>query len=282
MGALCELLNLLFGKIQWLDKAYLPCFEDRPASNSQKNNPSDSVHTGSLWRDLPAEYGHWKNVHRRFCRWRGKEILEKILAVLIELADFKWLLSLFSFEILVQKQRQLCFNCARLFAILVKTPLTRACFVFFSKKLRSCLVVRGHSRGSIRKYTWHLLLIVFRSDFFVTDATVTDCSISEVLIAKFNAEYLLADRGYCTYSIIKFGLQAGMTLENPPKKKRKVLRNYEKYIYKPRHLIENIFLHLKRWRDVATRYAKNAASFVAAMQIRCVEALLTTRSRSCR
>ena len=26
------------------------------------------LHTGAPWRDLPAEYGDWKNTHRRFCR----------------------------------------------------------------------------------------------------------------------------------------------------------------------------------------------------------------------
>ncbi|MEW6534362.1 MAG: IS5/IS1182 family transposase, partial [Candidatus Auribacterota bacterium] len=30
------------------------------------------------------------------------------------------------------------------------------------------------------------------------------------------------------------------------------------------------FLHLKRWRGIATRYAKNAASYLAAVQISCV------------
>ncbi|MDR2838208.1 MAG: IS5/IS1182 family transposase, partial [Azonexus sp.] len=33
---------------------------------------------------------------------------------------------------------------------------------------------------------------------------------------------------------------------------------------------ENAFLHLKRWRGIATRYAKNAASFLAIVQIRCL------------
>ncbi|MDR2093843.1 MAG: IS5/IS1182 family transposase, partial [Azoarcus sp.] len=36
------------------------------------------------------------------------------------------------------------------------------------------------------------------------------------------------------------------------------------------YVIENAFLHLKRWRGIATRYAKNVASFVAAVQIRCI------------
>jgi transposase len=34
--------------------------------------------------------------------------------------------------------------------------------------------------------------------------------------------------------------------------------------------VENAFMHLKRWRGIATRYAKNLASFRAAVQIRCI------------
>ncbi|MCL2791394.1 MAG: IS5/IS1182 family transposase, partial [Desulfobulbus sp.] len=32
----------------------------------------------------------------------------------------------------------------------------------------------------------------------------------------------------------------------------------------------NAFLYLKQWRGIATRYAKNATSFLAAIQIRCI------------
>ena len=83
-------------------------------------------------------------------------------------------------------------------------------------------------------------------------------------------EYLLADRGYDTDAIIQHALQAEMTPVIPPKKNRNVLRNYDKDIYKLRHLVENAFLHLKKQRGIATRYAKNVASFVAAVQIRCI------------
>jgi hypothetical protein len=37
-----------------------------------------------------------------------------------------------------------------------------------------------------------------------------------------------------------------------------------------RFLAENAFLHLKRWRGITTSYAENVASFVAAVQIRCI------------
>jgi transposase len=49
-----------------------------------------------------------------------------------------------------------------------------------------------------------------------------------------------------------------------------VLRPYDKHLYRHRHLVENAFMHLKHWRGIATRYAKNLASFLAAVQIRCI------------
>ncbi len=47
-------------------------------------------------------------------------------------------------------------------------------------------------------------------------------------------------------------------------------RIIDKDIYKLRHVVENTILYLKRWRGIATRYAKNTASFLAAVQIRCM------------
>lgn len=47
-------------------------------------------------------------------------------------------------------------------------------------------------------------------------------------------------------------------------------RAYDKALDKLRPLVENAFLHLKRWRGIATRYAINVSSFVAAVQILCL------------
>lgn len=64
-------------------------------------------------------------------------------------------------------------------------------------------------------------------------------------------------------------ISQGMEVVIPTKKNRKVQRKYDEYLYELRHLVENAFLHLKQWRDIATRYAKNAASSVAAVHIKC-------------
>ncbi|MGB0719430.1 MAG: transposase, partial [Bdellovibrionales bacterium] len=77
-------------------------------------------------------------------------------------------------------------------------------------------------------------------------------------------------KAYDTDAILEQCAKQGIVPVIPPKKNRKHKRDYDKDIYKLRHLVENAFLHLKQWRDIATRYAKNTTSFVAAVQIRCI------------
>ena len=104
----------------------------------------------------------------------------------------------------------------------------------------------------------------------ITEGTRADCTQAATLIEGIDAENLIADRGYDTDEIIDKARTAGMEVVIPPKKNRKEQRQYDEYLYKLRHLIENAFLHLKRWRGVATRYAKNSSSFLAAVHIRCI------------
>jgi transposase len=56
----------------------------------------------------------------------------------------------------------------------------------------------------------------------------------------------------------------------PARKHRKEPRAHDAHLYKMRHLVENAFLRLKQWRGIATRYAKNTASYLAAVHIRCL------------
>jgi transposase len=48
--------------------------------------------TGVPWRDLLPDYGDQSNTHRRFIRWRDKDIWEKLLKVLIDDPYYEWLM----------------------------------------------------------------------------------------------------------------------------------------------------------------------------------------------
>ena len=81
---------------------------------------------------------------------------------------------------------------------------------------------------------------------------------------------LLADRGCDTNEIIDYCEKNEIEAVIPPKRNRIVQREYDEYIYKLRHLVENAFLKLKQWRGVATRYAKTTSAFVGAVTVRCL------------
>jgi transposase len=78
------------------------------------------------------------------------------------------------------------------------------------------------------------------------------------------ADTLLADKAYdADVRVIEPLLAAGKTPLIPPRGHRKVQRDYDRDLYKERHLIENFFCRLKQFRAIATRYDKRAINFLA-------------------
>ena len=104
----------------------------------------------------------------------------------------------------------------------------------------------------------------------VTEGTVADCTQALSLIEGIDAQCLLADKACDTNEIIAGATELGMDLVIPPKSNRKEQRDYDRVLYKLRHLVENGFLEFKQWRGIATRYAKRTASYLAACQLRAV------------
>ena len=102
----------------------------------------------------------------------------------------------------------------------------------------------------------------------LTRGTVADCSQALSLIEGIEAQCLLADKAYDTNAFIAAALKKEMEPVIQPKSNRKEKREYDRTLYKLRHLVENGFLEFKQWRGIATRYAKRAASYLAACQLR--------------
>lgn len=61
------------------------------------------------------------------------------------------------------------------------------------------------------------------------------------LIADVAAQYLLADRGYDSDAVVAQAEKQGMEVVIPPRRNRKELRDYDRALYKLRHLVENAF-----------------------------------------
>ena len=50
------------------------------------------VRTGAPWRDLPASFGNWFSVWKRFRRWALKGVFEKLFQALSDEPDFEYAL----------------------------------------------------------------------------------------------------------------------------------------------------------------------------------------------
>ena len=50
------------------------------------------IRTGSPWRDLPADFGHWHRVYVRYNRWSKKGIGERIFTTMSDDPDLEYLM----------------------------------------------------------------------------------------------------------------------------------------------------------------------------------------------
>ena len=92
-------------------------------------------------------------------------------------------------------------------------------------------------------------------DFVITGGQVNDCTQAIELLGQHKAEAVLADKGYDADAIVEHVEAMGAKAVIPPKRNRKVQREYDKDLYKQRNRIERCFSKLKCFRRFATRYA---------------------------
>jgi transposase len=104
--------------------------------------------------------------------------------------------------------------------------------------------------------------------FHLTGGQACDLEGADVLLPGLAADTLLADKGFdADKRVLEPLANAGKTAVIPPRQNRKQQREYDKELYKARHLIENFFAKLKLYRCIATRYDKTARNFLAAIHI---------------
>jgi transposase len=104
--------------------------------------------------------------------------------------------------------------------------------------------------------------------FFLTGGQAHDLVGADHLLPSMDAETLIADKAFdADTRVIATLADAGKTAVIPPKANRRLRRDFDRDLYKARHLIENFFAKLKQFRAIATRYDKTARNFLAAIHL---------------
>ena len=127
----------------------------------------------------------------------------------------------------------------------------------------------GRSRGGLSTKI-HALVDALGNPlrFLLTPGQVHDLAAADALLPHMTANLLIADRAFDADSRVFERLAAaGKSAVIPPRPNRLAPRDFDRELYKERHLIENFFCKLKQFRAIATRYDKTARNFLAAIHL---------------
>lgn len=99
--------------------------------------------------------------------------------------------------------------------------------------------------------------------FRLTGGQRHDLSQAEALIADYDSEHVIADKGYDSDEFIAIIIARDSVAVIPPRANRTESRDYDKELYKERHLVECCINKLKQYRRIFSRFEKLAARYLA-------------------
>lgn len=195
------------------------------------------MRTGIQWRDLPKEFGSWNTVFKRFNLWSKKGILAKLFEKLSAIHDAQWI---FIDGSIVKAHQDSC-----------------------GARHSDTEAIGKSVAGNTTKI--HLAV---DSDglpvyFELSGGNVHDIAHAENLIKALpRSEVVTADKGYDSDEL-RSSIEALDSQANIPRKKNSKTgnRHMDWCLYKYRHLVENAFMKIKRYRGIATRYDKLARNY---------------------
>lgn len=89
-----------------------------------------------------------------------------------------------------------------------------------------------------------------------------DSPQAPALIEGFEPRVLIADKGYDSGPLLEAVTAKGILAVIPPKKNRLVQRDYDRHLYRERHLIECFIGKIKQYRRVFSRFEKLSKNYL--------------------
>ena len=101
----------------------------------------------------------------------------------------------------------------------------------------------------------------------LTAGQASEYGQANALIENFDAEHVLADKGYDSDDFVQKITDMGAKAVIPPRKNRNDAREYDRELYKERNLVERLFQKLKHYRRIATRYERLGRNYQAMLYL---------------
>lgn len=193
--------------------------------------------TGAQWRELPSYYGDWNTVFKRFNAWSKKNIWNKLLEYLTEDCDMEY--------VMIDATIVRAHACAAGYGKQSEQGLGRSVGGFTSK-----IHAKVDALGNLLK-------------FVITAGQVSDISQAHNLLADVHNAYVLGDKGYHSKDLKIMLENNDCNVVIPSKINTIKPWNYDKHVYKERHLVECFFSKIKYFRRVFSRFDKSIRNYVS-------------------
>ena len=218
---------------------------DKPALRLTVEGILFKMRAGCPWRDLPDFFGSWNSIYKRFNDWSEKSKLMTIFKTLINEPDLEWKM--------------------------IDGSIVKA-------HQHATGAQKGEERAigkSVAGNTSKIHMIVdslgLPIDFEITEGQVHDIIMATDLIERTaESSYTIADKGY-DGEYFRWVIKECNSIPVIPRKSNSKIGNdnLDKFLYKQRHLVENIFARLKHFRSIATRYDKLKRNFEGMLALAC-------------
>lgn len=200
--------------------------------------------TGSPWRDLPTELGPWSSIYNQFNRWSASGKWSQLLGLFQTQIDWEW--SMMDGTIVRAHQHS-------------------------AGAVRGEEIAIGRSSGG-NSTKVHMLADACGNPvvFEITEGQIHDMVMAESLLKSCNPGFLINDKGYDSEPLRELARDQSM-IPIIPRRKNSLKPNpeFDKDLYKFRHLVENLFARLKHYRAFATRYDKLKRNFASTVAFSC-------------